>query len=254
MCVALNAADAEACAAIEAHDRYNDTACLSVKRANEIDLACEWHAVQPGEWSPARWISESWTPARWTPEVWTEGSALVRYGEYEVFAQGSLVKLETHQGYYATLVASHNSTDYEAVLLKRSTCETAGNPDIEVLTQEECCGTGEAATECGVCSSAIPGQLVKEPQQADDDGVVAPRSAWPLVLASSVTTKALCEAIGDVVEETCVDEVRIVLTVGWHKACRSDIKRCQTDRSSDHVSSYALVSLSSYSALGFLLL
>jgi hypothetical protein len=134
----------------------------------------------------------------------------VRYGEYEVFAQGSLVQLLKRQGYYATLSASHNATDYEAVLLKRSTCETDGNPDIEVLTREECCGTGDT---CGVCSTSIATQLVKEPQQPDDDGVVADRSSWPLVHASSVTTQVLCEAIGYVVDETCVDEVRIGLTV-----------------------------------------
>ena len=194
----------EDCAAIEVHYRYDNTACLNVKRANGIDFACEWLPVQPGDWTPARWVPEIWTPGTWTPEVWTEGSALVRYGEYEVFAQGSVVQLEQRQGYYATLSASHNATDYKGVLLKRSTCETDGNPDIEVLTQQECCGTGDT---CGVCSTSVATQLVREPQQPDSDGVVADRSTWPLVHASSVTTQAMCEAIGFIVDETCVDDI-----------------------------------------------
>ena len=66
-------------------------------------------------------------------------------------------------------------------MLKRSTCETDGSPDIEVLTQDECCGTGEAS-ECGVCSTESGGN-VKHPMTGTFTSV------------SSIMTKPLCEAI-----------------------------------------------------------
>jgi hypothetical protein len=93
LCTALNAEDGAACAAVQPADRHDDTLCLQVMRSNGQDLACEWLGVQPGAWTPASWAPEVWTPTVWTPEVWTEGRAVVRYGEYEVFAAGSLVNL-----------------------------------------------------------------------------------------------------------------------------------------------------------------
>ena len=167
-----DAADVASCSAVETEAECGTT----MRSVDDTANACEWSLVRPGEWTPELWTPAEWQPAVWEPEIWTPGSATVRYGEYEVFAEGSLVNFVKRVGYYATLTASHNATDYTAVLLKRATCRTDEDDsvDIEVLTQEECCGTGEA-TECGTCSDA------------------------------SITTRAECEAVGITTQETCSD-------------------------------------------------
>ncbi len=119
----------------------------------------------------------TWVSAVWESEVWTPGSATVRHGEYEAFAEGSLVNLEKTVGYYAALTASHNASDYSAVLLKRAMCRSAvdGTVHAGALTQEDCCGTEE--TECGSCSDP------------------------------SITNRTECEAVGITSQETCTDVV-----------------------------------------------